>query len=161
MWACTLVLEVRSTAWRWRMTLEALWPRWMGRWTPQASKRTRITQEIVRLPRKKTKPPDLPTEAARQCSGEPASCRNHADRSTMHTDVQSVMKSSITPANETENVRMRQNRKSHLLNPKLSDPSVLVDEERLGQVVSKYTHRGTRQWRRWAPQVERSSLDER
>jgi len=112
-------------------------------------------------PSKEDETARLPMEAARQCSGEPASCRNHADRSTVHTDVQSVMKSAITPANEMENVRMCRNRKSHLLNPKLSDPSVLVNEERLGQVVSKYMHCGTRQWRHWAPQVERSSLDER
>jgi len=112
-------------------------------------------------PSKEDETARLPMEAARQCSGEPASCRNHADRSTVHTDVQSVMKSAITPANEMENVRMCRNRKSHLLNPKSSDPSVLVNEERLGKVVSKYMHCGTRQWRHWAPQVERSSLDER
>ena len=65
--------------------------------------------ENVRTRRKKTKPPDLPMEAARAAPDEPDGRRNHMDRSGVHRDVHSIGNERETGANKTENVRTSQN----------------------------------------------------
>jgi len=64
--------------------------------------------EVVSIPRMKLKPPDSPTEAARMAPDEPNSLGNHADRSNVHTDVQSGRHGRETAAYETKNIEMRQ-----------------------------------------------------
>ena len=65
--------------------------------------------ENIRTHRKKTKPPDLPMEAARAAPDKPDGRGNHTDRSGVHRDVHSIGNERETGANETENVRTSQN----------------------------------------------------
>ena len=74
--------------------------------------------QSVRIPRKKTKPPDLPVEAAICAPDEPNGRRDHTDRSSAHTDAQSLGTETETPANEAERVRVHRNRSRMQYSPK-------------------------------------------
>jgi len=65
--------------------------------------------QIVRMPRKRSKNPNSPIGATRQRSDEPNACGNHADRSCMHTDVQSGGNERGTAVNTPETIRTRLN----------------------------------------------------
>jgi len=62
--------------------------------------------EIVSIPRKRTKPPDLPIGAAKRTPDKPNGCGDHMDGPSVHTDVHSVGTGTQMAANETEHVRM-------------------------------------------------------
>ena len=62
----------------------------------------------VRIPRKKTKPPDLPVEAAICAPDKPDGCGNLPDTLSVHRDTRSVETGAETAAEEAENVRTRQ-----------------------------------------------------
>ena len=68
----------------------------------------RNKSQIVRIPRKKAKPHDLPSRSAKQCSDEPNACGNLTDRSSAHMGSHSVKTNAKTPANKAECVRMHQ-----------------------------------------------------
>ena len=61
--------------------------------------------EIVRIPRKKLKPPDLPVEAAICAPDKSDGCGNHMDVSSVRMDGHSDGDETETPVNETDNVR--------------------------------------------------------
>jgi len=61
--------------------------------------------QTVRTPRKRLKPPDLPSRSAKRTTDEPNGLGNRADRWNVHTDVQSVDTDAVTTANATETVR--------------------------------------------------------
>ena len=63
---------------------------------------------IVRIPRKKKKPPNSPMEAARPCSDEPDGCRDHAEGSSARMHGHSVGNETKTTANDSRSVRKRQ-----------------------------------------------------
>jgi len=65
------------------------------------------TPEIVSIPRKRTKPPDLPIGAAKRTPDKPNGCGDHTDGPSVRTDVHSVGTGTQSAANETERVRMR------------------------------------------------------
>ena len=59
--------------------------------------------EDVRLPQKKEKPPDLPSQSART---PPDECGNHADALSISTDGHSIETNTQTAENRTETIRM-------------------------------------------------------
>ena len=61
--------------------------------------------EIVRMPQMKPKLPDSPMEAAWQRSHEPNSIGDHADRSSMPTEVHNIGYDTEMAASETVNIR--------------------------------------------------------
>jgi len=65
------------------------------------------TPEIVSIPRKRTKPPDLPFGTTRTAPDEPNGCGSHADGSSARTHAYCVGNDMQTAANEAESVRMR------------------------------------------------------
>ena len=65
--------------------------------------------QIVRLPRKKVKPPDLPSRSARTPPDEPDGRGNLVDTSSVYTDTHSVGNKTERAGNESKNVRKRQN----------------------------------------------------
>ena len=84
-----------------------------GHWDVQSVETEAITPanatQIVSIPRKKTKPPDLPGGATRWTPDASDGLGDHADTSNIRTDVQSVETDALTPANEPETVRTTQN----------------------------------------------------
>ena len=63
-------------------------------------------QETVRIPRKKSKQPDIPVEAASCAPGESNGLRDAVDMSSMCTDGHSIGDKTETAADKTEIVRM-------------------------------------------------------
>ena len=66
------------------------------------------TPQIVRIPRRKKKPPNSPMDATRTAPDSPNGVGDHADRSSMPTDVHSIGNKRETAGIETGNVRMGQ-----------------------------------------------------
>ena len=66
--------------------------------------------ETISKPQMKKKPPDIPIGAAKQHPNEPDGCRNHVDALSMYMDMHSIGNDMETAANETVNVRKRQNK---------------------------------------------------
>jgi len=64
--------------------------------------------EIVSIPRKRAKPPDLPVETTRWTPDAPNGCGSHADASSVRRDAHCAGNGRETPAKEAERVRMRQ-----------------------------------------------------
>jgi len=65
--------------------------------------------QTIRIRPNDSKSQNSPMEAARQRSNEPNTCGNHANRSGVHTDVQSIAHETETPINAIKIVRMRPN----------------------------------------------------
>ena len=65
--------------------------------------------DSVSIPRKRIKPPDLPSRSARTPPDEPDGCGNHTDALRVFTDGHNVETESETSEIETGNVRIRQN----------------------------------------------------
>ena len=65
--------------------------------------------ENVSTPQKKTKPPDSPIKAARQCPDGPNTFGNPTDASIVCMDTQSIADNAKMAENETESVSMCQN----------------------------------------------------
>ena len=65
--------------------------------------------QTIRIRPNDSKSQNSPMEAARQRSNEPNTCGNHANRSGIHTDVQSVAHETETPINAMKIVRTRPN----------------------------------------------------
>ena len=61
--------------------------------------------DSVRTARIEPEWPNLPAEAAMQHSDKPNGCRNHADRSTAHMDVQSIAHETQTAETDVKDVR--------------------------------------------------------
>ncbi|KIM58353.1 hypothetical protein SCLCIDRAFT_28137, partial [Scleroderma citrinum Foug A] len=64
------------------------------------------TPQIVRIPRRKKKPPNSPMDATRMAPDGPNGVGDHADRSSVPTDVHSIGNKRETAEIETGNVRM-------------------------------------------------------
>jgi len=83
-----------------------------GHWDVQSVETEAITPanatQIVSIPRKKTKPPDLPMETARWTPDAPNGCGSHADAPSVRTDASCVGNDAKTAENATRNVRTRQ-----------------------------------------------------
>ena len=71
--------------------------------------KARSTPDIFSIPRKRGKPPDPPSQAAKQTPDKPDSCRRHADGSSMCMDVQSIAHETETAVNVRGIVRMHTN----------------------------------------------------
>jgi len=72
----------------------------------QAGARTTANKEqIVRMHRNQSKPPDSPAEAAMQRSNEPDGCRDCAETSSACTHVQSIGNDARMAENEAESIR--------------------------------------------------------
>jgi len=65
--------------------------------------------QTIRIRPNDSKSQNSPMEAARQRSNEPNTCGNHANRSGIHTDMQSVAHETETPINALKIVRTRPN----------------------------------------------------
>ena len=63
------------------------------------------TPQIVRIPRRKKKPPNSPMDATRTAPDGPNGIGDHADRSSVPTDVHSIGNKRETAENETETIR--------------------------------------------------------
>lgn len=97
--------------------------------------------EIVSTPQQTPKLADIPIENGPQKSQTSSgSARTGRPLATRETAV-----------NGTEHVKRAQKRQTHRFRMKSQCPDLLIDGEGLPQVISKYTHRGTRQSRRWRP----------
>ena len=76
------------------------------------------------------------------------------------TALETAEKRLKTIAEALESVKRKRKRETHLRRTKSRRPNLPNDGERLAQVVSMYTYRGTRQLRRSRPQDEGLSLDD-
>ena len=65
--------------------------------------------EIVRTPQKRKKPPNLPSETASRTPDEPNGIGDRTDGSSVHTDTHTVANATETAANDSRNIRTRQN----------------------------------------------------
>ena len=84
--------------------------------------------QIVSIPRKREKPPDIPIGPARAAPDEPDGCRNHMDVLSTCSDMHSIGNNTEMAENETPNVRKCQNKlkkqNSHeMLKIEMSEPT--------------------------------------
>ena len=75
------------------------------------------TLQIISIPRKKNKPPDLPVEATRGHPDESNGLRDHTDTSSTWMDAHTIRNETRTPANVRRNVRTRQTGKKMQYSP--------------------------------------------
>ena len=66
---------------------------------------SRNKPQTVRTPRNCSRPPNLPAEAAKQCSDEPDGCRDCVDMSGTHTDGHSITNNMKMAENVTEIIK--------------------------------------------------------
>ena len=70
---------------------------------------TATATEIISSPRKRPKPPDLPSGPAKWTPDVPDGCRSHADTSSVHMDAYCIGNDTTTAVNAPENVSIPRN----------------------------------------------------